>query len=91
MLEATLQTSGKPDSAGDPLGNHGTPFSQSKLHSNIGLALQICFVLKEVASWRASALRSQHFIAHGDQMQITQWIYGWWEASLMPTTTWPSN
>ena len=25
---------------------HDTPFSQSKLHSNIGLALQVCFVLK---------------------------------------------
>ena len=27
---------------------HDTPFSQSKLHSNIGLALQICFVFKGV-------------------------------------------
>ena len=29
---------------------HETPFDQSKLHSNIGLAPHTCIVLKEVAS-----------------------------------------
>ena len=44
---------------------HGTPYSQSELHSNIALALQICFVLMQIASWRASVLQSTHFIANG--------------------------
>ena len=73
--------------------NHDTPFSQSKLHSNIDLALKICLVLKEVGSWRASVLRSTHFIANAcHQMQFTLRTDAdeGWEASLMPATTRPS-
>ena len=53
---------------------HDTPFSQSKLHSNIGLALQLFFCSRSFfPSWCSCYLLGSHFIANGfSQMQFTQ-------------------
>ena len=72
--------------------SHDTYFSQSNLHSNIGLALQICFVLEATTPHGEHPSCAVRTSSHMEKpkMQITPWIYGGWEASLMPTTTWPS-